>query len=184
MVKETGKPLIKFFDSDHHATPPPQMINGRPPMKRMSSHLSPCCSVSRNAFLTLSLTLRADNTVVRGFGMGDRCSFFHMALIGLILRKVFLSIIPINANRKNEHLSPIPKLLTTVLSAHSVKKIYGLFNFTDPLPIVSLFCCPHTFFRGSTPPPQTLKKNPLEYPKKQSPTGIRARHPLLMVLIN
>ncbi len=68
-----------------------------------------------------ALTLCADNTVVRGFRMGDRCSFFHMALIGLIVRNTFLSISPINAMWKNEHLSPIPKPLTTVLSARSVK---------------------------------------------------------------
>ena len=30
---------------------------------------------------TIFLTLRADNSVVRGFGMGDRSSFFHKALI-------------------------------------------------------------------------------------------------------
>ena len=35
------------------------------------------------------LTLRADNSVVSGFEMGDRCSFFLMALIGLILRNTF-----------------------------------------------------------------------------------------------
>ncbi len=103
------------------------------------------------------LTLRADKTVVRGFGMGDRCSFLHMALIELVIRKnswllqtvanlsdiaenlwvqgtpwilqplfqrtkVFLSISSINAMSKNEHLSPIPKPLTsTVLSAQGVK---------------------------------------------------------------
>ena len=35
------------------------------------------------------LTLRADNTGVRGFGMGDRCSLFHMELIELILKNTF-----------------------------------------------------------------------------------------------
>ena len=91
------------------------------------------------------LTLCADNSLLRGFGMGERCSFFHMALIGLILRntagtkgfeysegtpwiqqsvnkwtKVFLSISSINAMWKNEPISPLLKPLTTVLSARSV----------------------------------------------------------------
>ncbi len=43
--------------------------------------------------IVFALTLCADNTVVRGFGMGDRCSFFQ----------VFLSISSINAMWKNEH---------------------------------------------------------------------------------
>ncbi len=55
--------------------------------------------------------------------MGDRCSFFHTALIELILRKVFLGISSINAMWKNEHLSPIPKQFSTELSAQSVKFI-------------------------------------------------------------
>ena len=33
-----------------------------------------------------TLTLRADNSVLRSFGMGDRCSFFQVAIIELILR--------------------------------------------------------------------------------------------------
>ncbi len=55
------------------------------------------------------LTLCADNSVLRGFWMHDRCSFLHMALIELI----------------NEHLSPIPKPLSAELSAWSVKRING-----------------------------------------------------------
>ena len=39
------------------------------------------------------LTLCADNTVVRGYGMGDRFSFFHMAMIELILQKHFCPLI-------------------------------------------------------------------------------------------
>ena len=60
--------------------------------------------------------------------MGDRCSFFHMALIGLVLRNTFLhSFSSINAMWKNEHLSPIPKPLTAVLSARSVNWQYSFF---------------------------------------------------------
>ncbi len=44
-------------------------------------------SVINVGFIALNdLTLRADNSVVRDFGMGDRSSFYHIALIGLILR--------------------------------------------------------------------------------------------------
>ncbi len=36
------------------------------------------------------LTPRADKSVVKSFGMGDRCSFFHLASIGLILRNTLV----------------------------------------------------------------------------------------------
>ncbi len=63
----------------------------------------------------VNLSHHADNSVLNGFGMGDRCSFFSIGL--LELKKVFLSISSINAMWKNEHGSPIPKPLITELYA-------------------------------------------------------------------
>ncbi len=40
----------------------------------------------------IKLTLHADNSVLKGFWMGDRCSFFHMTLIELILRNTFVCL--------------------------------------------------------------------------------------------
>ena len=55
------------------------------------AHLHAACSKNGCSMSSVELlTLSADNTVVKGFGMGDRCSFFHMALIGLILRNTFV----------------------------------------------------------------------------------------------
>ncbi len=55
----------------------------------------------------------ADNTVVRGFGMGDRCSFFHMTLIELILRNTF-------AAAKRAAKGELPNLHITIQPAFLV----------------------------------------------------------------
>ena len=88
-----------------------------------------------NSF-SYQLTPCADKSVVKCFGMGDRCSFFHMALIELNERtRVFLSISPIDAMWKNEHLSPILKHFTTDLSAQGVKTTLRMFWW-----VIALFC--------------------------------------------
>ncbi len=54
----------------------------------IKSSLSVCMSVG----LSKLLTPCADKSVLKGFGMGGRCSFFHMALIELILRNTFVGL--------------------------------------------------------------------------------------------
>ncbi len=50
---------------------------------------STACKIKGDRQVLFPLILRADNTVVGGFGMCDRCSFFHVELIELILRSHF-----------------------------------------------------------------------------------------------
>ena len=57
----------------------------------MTSYVMRQLHEDRNDKYKLDLTLRAAKTVVRGFGMGDRSSFFHMALIEVIIRNLIQS---------------------------------------------------------------------------------------------
>ena len=84
----------------------------------------------RPAYFKRILTLRADNSVLSWVQVRSGLFFIHVRLIKVILRSIFvrsfrrcriLSISSINVTWKNEHLSPILKPLTTVLSAQSVK---------------------------------------------------------------
>ncbi len=76
----------------------------------------------------MDLTLCAAKTVVRGFGMGDRSSFFHMALIEVIIGQKCFWVSP-HSILHGWITIPDPTYtpLSTELSARSVKKIRMIF---------------------------------------------------------